>query len=182
MRLPLYKPRSAALAAFVLATAAIVVACSDLTRPPQRALVPHLPNREILAPAGLVTVYPTNLHGWSFSSGSGQGCSPNVCLFLYPGGSTPFGSAAASVGSMTTASSTLSLADFRGVRLSQINKLSYWMRRSSYPADTSVSKGVTLVLTVDFDLDDAVTGAPGQLVFDPGAGVRGSVPADTWKQ
>jgi hypothetical protein len=93
---------------------------------------------------------------------------------------TPTGTGSAELATLSASDGiALILADYKGVRLSQLTTLRYSTYRQS--ADPGKNLAIALQLNVDFDLSDNATGYQGRLVFEPYQSNSGGVNEGEWQ-
>jgi hypothetical protein len=122
------------------------------------------------------------MRGWFFYDDTHEAaCTDATVCTLVPGpGTPPAGSGSAELATPNaTDGYALVLPDYAGVRFDHVTTLSYSTYRQSSDAGNNLA--ISLQFNADYDLNDAVTGFMGRIVFEPYRTSGGSVVHDTWQ-
>ncbi|MCY7378155.1 MAG: hypothetical protein LH467_02310 [Gemmatimonadaceae bacterium] len=164
-----------------LALIVTILACRDITSPTggrDPGSSSHLLN-----PSGSVVVSPADMHGWAFyNDQNGTLCADSaVCRLVEGPGGPPSGVGSAELAT-TVASDGLALIrkDYAGTRFDAITTLEYSTYRQS--VDSGNNLAIAFQVNADYDLNDAVTGWQGRLVFEPYQGNGGNAVQGIWQR
>ena len=168
------------LGSILLVSAGLSIACDSITEP--NALEAPRRASRLSAP---IAVTPGAMQGWSFyNDQTGTACGDTLACRMVNGPSgqaVPLGAGSAELATSSSSDGkALILASFQGVRFADIDSLRYSTLRQTDDAGNNLA--IALQFNVDYDLDDALAGYQGRIVFEPYQGASGTVLSGVWQE
>ena len=161
----------------IVGAATLLLACHELTEPIRSFFIPAASQYQ--NGTGTVTVYPGNMHGWSFyRDNTHAACADATCTMVAGPTGQPLGTGSAQLTTTTTTDGrSLTIADYKGVKFSTITQLDYWTYRTS---TTGAAKAIKLQVDVDYDLTDSDVSDAARLNYEPSID-SAEVPSTRWQ-